>query len=167
MEDAALAPLIANARRYVQQYRGAPDGQVWVSFDGAAIERWLTQNGQPVWGHERPSTYVWLTAQTGPQSGTLITGEDTSDLKTAIDAAAAVRGVPLIWPSAADAEKNHLDYAGVNGAAPVHLGGHRPPLRRRGHTHRQGCRHGRDVPTCAGRCCFRIAAVNFPVPWKA
>ncbi len=77
----------------------------------------LTQNGQPVWGHERPSTFVWLTAQTGPQSGTLITGEDTSDLKTAIDAAAAVRGVPLIWPSAADAEKNHLDYAGVNGAA--------------------------------------------------
>src|ERR1700744_5114899 len=28
-EDAALAPLIANARRYVQQYRQAADGQIW------------------------------------------------------------------------------------------------------------------------------------------
>ena len=53
-EDPALAPLIGNARRYVQQYRAAPDNQLWVSFDGAAIERWLTQNGQPLWGHERP-----------------------------------------------------------------------------------------------------------------
>ena len=120
-DDPALGPLIGNARRYVQQYRGAADGQIWVSFDGPAIERWLTQNGQPLWGRERPTTYVWLTAQTGPQSGTVITAEDTSELKTAIDAAATLRGVPLIWPSAAEIQKNHLDYAGVNAAAPVTL----------------------------------------------
>jgi hypothetical protein len=120
-DDTALGPLIANARRYVQQYRGAPDGQVWVSFDGPAIERWLTQNGQPLWGHERPTTFVWLTAQTGPQSGTVITADDTSELKTAIDAAAAFRGVPLLWPSAAEVQKNRLDYAGVSGAAPSTL----------------------------------------------
>ncbi len=120
-EDPALAPLVGNARRYVQQYRGAPDGQVWVSFDGSAIDRWLTQNGQPLWGHERPATFVWLTAQTGPQSGTVITVDDTSELKTAIDAAAAFRGVPLVWPGAADVQKNRLDYAGVTGAAPSTL----------------------------------------------
>jgi hypothetical protein len=120
-DDAALAPLIGNARRYVQQYRGAPDGQVWVSFDGPAIERWLAQNGQPLWGHERPATYVWLTAQTGPQSGILITAEDGSELKAAIDAAAAVRGVPLVWPSASDAQRDHMDYAAVNAAAPSTL----------------------------------------------
>jgi len=67
-DDPALAPLVGNARRYVQQYRGTPDNQVWVSFDGPAIERWLTQNGQPLWGHERPTTFVWLTAQTAPQA---------------------------------------------------------------------------------------------------
>jgi hypothetical protein len=116
-EDPALAPLVGNARRYVQQYRGAPDGQVWVSFDGPAIDRWLTQNGQPLWGRERPSTFVWLTAQTGPQSGTVITAEDTSELKTAIDAAAAFRGVPLLWPNAAQVQRDRLDYAGVSGAA--------------------------------------------------
>src|ERR1700688_3153210 len=97
-DDPALAPLISNARRYVQQYRGAPDGQMWVSFDGPAIERWLTQNGQPLWGHERPTTFVWLTAQTGPQTGTIITADDTSELKTAIDAAAALRGGPVHRP---------------------------------------------------------------------
>jgi hypothetical protein len=120
-DDPALAPLVGNARRYVQQYRGAPDGQVWVSFDGPAIERWLTQNGQPLWGHERPATFVWLTAQTGPQAGTVITADDTSELKAAIDAAAVLRGVPLLWPSAADVQKDRLDYAGVNGAAPSTL----------------------------------------------
>jgi uncharacterized protein len=120
-EDPALAPLVGNAGRYVQQCRNGADKQLWVSFDGPAIERWLTQNGQPLWGHERPSTFVWLTAQTGAQSGALITAEDTSDLKTAIDETAALRGVPLIWPSAADLQKNHLDFAGVNGAAPATL----------------------------------------------
>jgi hypothetical protein len=120
-DDPALAPLIANARRYVQQYRGAADGQLWVSFDGPAIERWLTQNGQPLWGHERPTTFVLLSAQTGPQSGTVITADSTSELKAAIDATAAYRGVPLIWPSAADLQKNRLDYAAVSGGAPSSL----------------------------------------------
>jgi hypothetical protein len=120
-DDPALAPLLGNARRYVQQCRSSSDRQLWVSFDGRAIERWLTQNGEPLWGHERPATFVWLIAQTGPQSGAVITAEDTSELKTAIDAAAALRGVPLIWPTAADMQQNGLDYAGVSAAAPSAL----------------------------------------------
>ena len=118
-EDPALAPLVAVARRYVQQYRPAPDNQLWVAFDGAAIERWLAQNGQPVWGRERPTTFVWLAVQTGAQSGSIITADDVSELKSAVDAAAALRGVPLQWPSAADVQRNHLDYAAVNPAAPA------------------------------------------------
>lgn len=120
-DDPALAPLIANARRYVQQFRGAADSQLWVSFDGPAIERWLTQNGQPLWGHERPSTFVLIAAQTGPQSGTVITADSTSELKAAIDATAAFRGVPLVWPSAADLQRNRLDYAAVSGGTPSTL----------------------------------------------
>ncbi len=116
-EDAALAPLVGNARRYVQQYRPAADGLLWIAFDGAAIERWLVQNGQPVWGRDRPATFVWLAAQTGTQSGVVITAEDTSELKTSIDSVASQRGLPLIWPSAADVQKNHLDYAAVNGGS--------------------------------------------------
>jgi len=120
-EDAALAPLIVNARRYVQQYRNTADGQLWVSFDGPAIERWLTQNGQPLWGHERPTTFVWLAAETGAQAGSIITADDTSELKMAIDAEANQRGVPLIWPTGADAQKSRVDYAGVVGGSPAVL----------------------------------------------
>ena len=116
-EEAALAPLIGNARRYVQQYRAAADGQLWIAFDGAAIERWLTQNGQPLWGRERPATFVWLAAQTGTQTGVVITADDSSELKSSIDLAALQRGLPLIWPSAADVQKNHVDFAAVNGGS--------------------------------------------------
>jgi hypothetical protein len=102
-EDPVFAPLFGNARRYVQQLRTAPDNRLWVAFDGAAIDRWLTQNGQPLWGRDRPSTLVWLTVQNGSQAASVVSAEDTSELKDAIDAAAAVRGVPLIWPTAASA----------------------------------------------------------------
>jgi uncharacterized protein len=117
-EDPALSSLISNARRYVQQYRAAPDAQLWVAFDGPAIERWLTQNGQPLWGHERPTTLVLLGVQTGAQSGSVVTTEDSSDLKSAIDAAAAARGLPLVWPSGAELQKFHIDYAAVSTGSP-------------------------------------------------
>jgi hypothetical protein len=120
-EDPALAPLVSNARRYVQQYRTAADGQLWVAFDGPALERWLTQNGQPLWGHERPSTFVWLAVQSGPQTGSVITADDTSELKTAIDTAAVARGIQLLWPSTADLQKDHLDYAGVTSGSTATL----------------------------------------------
>ncbi|MDP8985072.1 MAG: DUF2066 domain-containing protein [Pseudomonadota bacterium] len=100
-EDPAFAPLFNSAPRYVQQYRTAPDSKLWVAFDGAAIERWLTQNGQPSWGRERPTTLVWLSVQDGSQPGTVLSADDTSELKAAIDAAAEIRGIPLVWPSAA------------------------------------------------------------------
>jgi hypothetical protein len=121
-EDPALAPLLGNARRYVQQCRSAPDNQLWVSFDGPAIERWLTQNGQPLWGHERPLTLVLLAVQNGAQSGTVVTADDTSELKVSVDAAAAMRGLPLLWPSAADLQKNRLDYSFVNSGSAAVLG---------------------------------------------
>ena len=126
-EDPALAPLLNNAGRYVQQYREAAGNQLWVAFDGAAIERWLTQNGQPLWGRERPATVVWLAVQSGPQGGAVVTADDTSELKSALDAAAALRGVPLRWPTAAELQQDHLDYTALTSASPdtlAHLGHH-------------------------------------------
>lgn len=120
-EDAALGPLISNARRYVQQYRTAADSQLWVAFDGPAIERWLTQNGQPLWGHERPTTLVLLAVQSGAASGlagNVVTTDDTSELKAAIDAAANARGLPLVWPSTAELQKYHIDFAALSSGSP-------------------------------------------------
>jgi len=120
-EDPALAPLVNEARRFVQQYRAAADHEVWVAFDAAAVERWLAQNGQPVWGRERPTTLVWLAVQTDAQSGTVLTQGDSSELKTQLNAAAEERGITLLWPSSADLQNNKLDYAAVMSAPPATL----------------------------------------------
>ena len=119
--DAVLAPLVDGATRYVQEYRYAPDGRLWAEFDGAAIERWLVANGEPVWGRTRPTTFVWLTVQGGPQTGSVVTGGDTSDLKAQIDAQADLRGIELLWPSAQQLQDNRLDYNAVVRAAPAAL----------------------------------------------
>ncbi len=126
-QDPAFGPLLASARRYVQQYRAASDNQLSVSFDGAALDRWISQNDQPLWGGERPATVVWLAVQTGPQTGTVITAEDTSPLKSEINAAASLRGAPIIWPPAAELSRSHIDYAAITTAAPATLAdlGHR------------------------------------------
>ncbi len=113
-EEAVFAPLKAEARRYVQQYRATPDNLFWVAFDGNAINRWLAQNGQPIWGRDRPATFVWLAMPAaGSQGGAVAKSDDSSDLKAAIDAEAAVRGIPLRWPTAAELQAHHIDYAAV------------------------------------------------------
>ena len=115
-EEAVFAPLLAEARRYVQQYRAAADNQLLVTFDGNAIDRWLAQYGQPIWGRDRPATFVWLAVPAaGTQAAGVVRAEDTSDLRTAIDAEAQLRGIPLRWPSAADLVTHHVDYAVVAG----------------------------------------------------
>jgi hypothetical protein len=120
--DPALAPLIAEARRYVQQFHPTADGQILVAFDGTAIERWLAQNGQPIWGRDRPVTFVWLGIQSAaPGGGAIVTHDDTSELKSLIDAQAAARAVPLAWPTAADLQSNHIDYAALGTMAPTAL----------------------------------------------
>jgi hypothetical protein len=58
----------------------------------------------------------------------VITSEDTtSPIKAEFTAAAAQRGIPLLWPSAADLSRNHLDYASVAAGTPAALAeiGHR------------------------------------------
>ncbi len=128
--DPALSPLVSQARRYVQQFHATADGQVSVAFDGTALERWLAQNEQPFWGGERPLTFVWLAQETGPQTGTVVTRDGSSDLKSALEAQAAARGIQLLWPTAADLQANHIDFAAL-GSTPAstlaelahHLGG--------------------------------------------
>ena len=113
-QDPGLAPLVADARRYVQQYRAAPDNQLWVALDAAAIERWLSQNGQPLWGRDRPATFLWLAVSTGAGTGYVATREDSSELKASIEAQAAERGIPLLWPTTADLQTNRVDFGAVN-----------------------------------------------------
>jgi hypothetical protein len=93
----ALAPLISDARHYVQQFRIVGTNQFFAGFDGAKIERAVIAAGQPLWGHQRPATLVWLAVDDG-QRRTLIDAQSSSDLKEVLERAAQVRGLPLRWP---------------------------------------------------------------------
>jgi hypothetical protein len=98
--EPALAPLVNDAQRYVQQFRVVGTNQFFAGFDGAKLERLIVAAGQPLWGHERPATLVCLDLVEGA-GRPIVDGRSASTLKGAIERAAALRGLPVIWPSGA------------------------------------------------------------------
>jgi hypothetical protein len=98
--DPSLAPLVNDARRYVQQFRVVGTNQFFVGFDGARLERSIAAAGQPLWGHERPATLVWLAAEDGARRA-VVDAQSDSELKRVVDRNAGLRGVPLVWPRSA------------------------------------------------------------------
>lgn len=113
-DDPALAPLVNDARRYVQQFRVVGGNQFFTGFDGTRVERAVMEAGQPLWGHERPATLVLLTESSGR---TLVTAASTSELKQGVLQGARLRGLPLLWPDAT----RPVNVAELSGAATEHL----------------------------------------------
>jgi hypothetical protein len=97
-----LAPLVARASRYVKSFRRAPGNMLAVTFDGDAIEDAVDASGLAFWDHERPDTLVWLALDRGGGRRALVSASDTSSEKSRVDADAARRGLPLVWPDAGD-----------------------------------------------------------------
>lgn len=110
-QDPALADLLDNAPRYLQQYRyraappttlPMPDGTVtpwvlWMSFDANNLHQLLRERGKPVWGKARPLLLVWLAVEDG--TGRRLVGAAESGLEQyALEAAARRRGLPLRLP---------------------------------------------------------------------
>jgi hypothetical protein len=108
-----LAPLVADASRYVSSYRRAAAGRMTVTFDGDAIEHAIVAAGLPFWGDQRPLTLVWLAVDRGAGQRGLVTAEAASSERKAVELAAAQRGLPIAWPSAAAGEdvRRHFDQA--------------------------------------------------------
>lgn len=97
-----IAPLLDNAPAYAQQFRQPSPSRLWVAFDGAALERELTQLGQPVWGMERPSTLLWIAVDAGGGKRFVVASGDESaeeaTLREQVREAAQGRGVPVVFP---------------------------------------------------------------------
>jgi hypothetical protein len=92
--DAALAPLVQDARRYVQIFRPAAGGApARVTLDAAAIERAVAQLGQPVWSRERPLVLGVITSAPA--------GADAATARVRLERAAVERGLPLRLGAAA------------------------------------------------------------------
>jgi Uncharacterized protein conserved in bacteria (DUF2066) len=90
--DPQLASLIDDARRYVQLQRATTSGSTQIVFDSAALRDAIMAAGRSVWDPDRPLLWIAL-----PQSG----ADASDDLRARLSAAAAARGLPLIFAPAA------------------------------------------------------------------
>ena len=95
--EAALAPVYADARRYVQTFRSAPGGQVAVGFDPAAVDAALLRAGARLWPAERPLTVVFVAG--GARE---LTGQPAPELRQELERAAQLRGLPLAFAGGFD-----------------------------------------------------------------
>ncbi len=109
----ALAPLMEQARNYLQQYRyrelpveqqtasAGPietrETHLWVKFDEDNLNQALRDLSVPVWGGERPSTLLWL-AVNDAQGRRLLGLEDGAEYIQAIEQRATQRGIAFIYP---------------------------------------------------------------------
>lgn len=113
----ALAPLVNDASRYVSSYRRAPGRRLQITFDEDAVEAAVAAAGLPFWGGARPTTLVWLAVDRGAGQRGIVTAEAGAAEKSAVEAAAAQRGLPLAWPSAIDDPRLRLEQAWSGDAA--------------------------------------------------
>jgi hypothetical protein len=108
--DPDLADLVEGADQYVDAVGFETADKLMVRFDGAAVERALTQLNRPVWGPERPLTLIWV-AVDGPlgERGILAADEvgqgwspQMTDLMRAVreqlQSVADERGLPVTLP---------------------------------------------------------------------
>ncbi|HSN52220.1 MAG TPA: DUF2066 domain-containing protein [Woeseiaceae bacterium] len=103
--------LFPNPASYVVQFRPGEADTLWVTFDGNAVEGVLQQNGQPVWGRDRPLTLVWLAVDWGQGEREILGADDperSDDQARTIDRnrllrqrvldVAERRGLPVAFP---------------------------------------------------------------------
>jgi hypothetical protein len=114
-----LAPLVAQASRYVVSYRRGAGNTLAVTFDGQAIENAIDASGLAFWGSERPVTLVWLAVDRGGGRRALVHAEETSEEKSRVEANAARRGLPLVWPGPGDDLVRALQQAWSGSHAPL------------------------------------------------
>ncbi|MFN3714970.1 MAG: DUF2066 domain-containing protein [Alcanivoracaceae bacterium] len=111
--DASLAPLLADASRWAQQFSydaSADELLLTIRFDVPVLMRQLEQRGSPVWTLSRPDTLFWLVIQRSV-SGEILSRQSSDPAARVLADAAAARGLPLVMP-AMDAE----DLAAVQAA---------------------------------------------------
>lgn len=111
--------VLDNAESYAQQFRQPAPGRLWVAFDGAALERELAQAGLPVWGADRPATLLWVAVDAGGGSRFVLSSGAESGvearLRDTLRAAAARRGIPVMFPLMDAEDRSRASFAEVWG----------------------------------------------------
>ena len=107
--------LFPDPERYVVRFRQGSADNLFVTFDGEALTRYLRETGQTVWGGDRPLTLAWVAVDRGSGERAIIGATDddaTPDfgpgddlmpdtlaaLRERVLNMAERRGLPVIFP---------------------------------------------------------------------
>ena len=94
-----------------RQVPGHEGLHLWARLNAARVNRLIRDAGLPIWPVERPATLLWVAIQDKTEE---VLGEDsTHEVMAGIDALAAQRGIPLIYPIMDLAESSQVDYGKV------------------------------------------------------
>ena len=112
-DDALQSPAferpVSNSARYVKQFRYITRSQadddefdlerlfLRIDFDQQLIEGLLREQNFPVWGRERPSTLLVMSYDVN-ENIKLVSDDATPDLVEALDRAASIHAVPVLFP---------------------------------------------------------------------
>ncbi len=85
-----------------------------IQYNGSLMEKYLLDNGFPVWSQHRPDVVVWLAVRDG-RNEYVLKDSDQSLLKTTVDEALIRRGVPERWPLYDYKDRKILSVADIRG----------------------------------------------------
>ena len=109
LRDPAFARPIERSARYVKQFRYLNRSQpgddefdasrlyLRIDFDQQLVESLLRENNYPIWGRERPSTLMVFSYDVN-ENIKLASQDATPDLIEALDKAAEIHAVPMLFP---------------------------------------------------------------------
>jgi len=85
-----------------------------IQYNGSLMEKYLLDNGFPIWGEHRPEVVIWLAVRDGSNEYVL-KDSDQSQLKAVVDDALTRRGVPERWPLYDTKDRKILTVADIRG----------------------------------------------------
>tara|TARA_R110002050_G_scaffold71891_3_gene154650 strand:+ start:33839 stop:34897 length:1059 start_codon:yes stop_codon:yes gene_type:complete len=110
LDAANLTPILSDVGSLVQQSQYLrlsetvddlmqPDQlALSLSFNEAAVNQTLTNNGLPIWSKSRPDVMIWVAIDDGLARRILTADDDASHYTYSLERAAARRGLPIVLP---------------------------------------------------------------------
>lgn len=103
-----VAKPVTNAQGETLNYR------LKIQYNGSSMEKYLLDNGFPVWGEHRSDLVLWLAVRDG-RNEYVLKSADNSLIKATADDALERRGIPDRWPLYDYKDKKILTIADIRG----------------------------------------------------
>lgn len=85
-----------------------------VQYNGSKMEKYLLENGFPVWSQHRPEVALWVAVMDG-KNEYVLKGSHRSRLKAATNDALIRRGIPMHWPKYDAKDRKILSVSDIKG----------------------------------------------------